>query len=378
MNPCAVRTHRLKRDRWTDDALTVSDPICIDGAVEHLRRAHATVGLDSVAGPGPTVGEDLDLLAAEVFPLRLPSDVERFWRLVDPDRLPLAPWPRPAGPALALRLWRELRAADSPHPRILLPWGYGSHAYLYAELLDRSASYDGVFVQACPDSPYVQTFPSVAAYVDLLAWMIEQGEFVHHRDLGVLEFDPEQRWDDARAAHDVVSRPAAPIPAESDGRTSPRIVALDPQSWPARWRRAEGLSAGAAPSAGPAFTVAELLELVAGDAPADGVLRGRVVGLYSAGSGNRVVVDDGTGVLDIWCPHALCVDGPVIDHTYEFDVHARPGCAPCLDPDAGLRGVERAARAGDLREMVALATPLYDRLFGTPAPARATAIRPAA
>jgi hypothetical protein len=44
---------------------------------------------------------------------------------------------------------------------------------------------------------------------------------------------------------------------------------------------------------------------------------------------------------------------------------------------AGLTGVERAARAGDLPAAVALAAPLYDRLFGTPAAAQARAIRPA-
>jgi hypothetical protein len=42
-----------------------------------------------------------------------------------------------------------------------------------------------------------------------------------------------------------------------------------------------------------------------------------------------------------------------------------------------LRGVERATRRGDLRTAVRLATPLYDRLFRTPAAAPARAIRPA-
>jgi hypothetical protein len=171
-----------------------------------------------------------------------------------------------------------------------------------------------------------------------------------------------------------------PVTDASDGRARAveRIVPLDPAGWPAHWRPADPAATDAIPTVEPTLTVAEFLQRIAGDARVTGVLRGRVVRLYSAGSGNRVVVDDGTGVLDVWCPLAICPDGPVIEHTYEFDVHARPGGRPCADADAGYRGVERAAREGDLRTVVALATPLYDSLFRTPAPARATAIRPAA
>jgi hypothetical protein len=55
-----------------------------------------------------------------------------------------------------------------------------------------------------------------------------------------------------------------------------------------------------------------------------GTVRGRVVHLVGSGAGRDVVVEDGTGSLDVWCPAAVCTYGPVLGRTFEFDVVVRP------------------------------------------------------
>ncbi|MDP9221127.1 MAG: hypothetical protein M3P23_11415 [Actinomycetota bacterium] len=312
-------------------------------AVNRLHRVHGSVGLGRIEVPGREIEPVLAQIAAAIAPWRLPADLVTFWRSVDPDTLAIAPCPRPAAAELSLRLWREHLAGDAT-TAAYFPWCYESHDFLLVELERGAGPGGGCFGWSGAASPMVQTFASVAAYVDLLATMLELREFVHHAELGVIEFDPARCWADAQAVRLAGSRTACrPGPT---GHTSTLT------------------------------SVADLLARAeAGESPS-GVIRARVAALSGSASGIRIEVTDGTGRLDLWCPASLGGVGPIIDREFEFDVTLRPGAQPPSDAAAALSGIERATRNGDLRAAVTLATPLYDELFGTPAPARATAIRP--
>lgn len=310
-------------------------------AVDRLRRAHADAGLGHLAEPGPQIDSVLAEIAEAVSPWRLPADLVAFWRLVDPETLALSPCPRPAGPGLALRLWRNQLSPDWGMESYF-PWCYESHDYLLVELDEPSQSRGGCFSWAGGSVPVVQAFASVAAYVDLFATMLELREFVHHSELGVIEFDPGRRWPDAQAVRLASSR------AKLDG------------PFPSAFTTVDDL----------------LTRAQAGESPT-GAIRARVVALAGCASGQRIEITDGTGHLDLWCPATLCGSGPMIDRLFDFQVTVRPGCQQLADRSAALSQVERATREGDLQAAVTLATPLYDELFGTPAKAEVTALRTA-
>ena len=78
----------------------------------------------------------------------------------------------------------------------------------------------------------------------------------------------------------------------------------------------------------------------------------------------------------MWCPASFCSNGPTIDRAFEFHRDGAAGRAAHQTRRPLSSGIEQATRSGDLRTAVTLATPLYDELFGTPAQAQATAIRP--
>jgi hypothetical protein len=321
-------------------------------AVDRLQQAHAAAGLGELCPPGGQTEWALDQIARSVAPLHLPADLLTFWRMVDPDTIKLAPCPRPAGPALSLRLWQRHCAPD-PARMGYFPWCYDSHEFLLVELGDgsraegagaggdRSRAGGDCFGWSGGASPAVRAFPSVAAYLDLLATMIEHGEYVHHTELGVIEFDPARRWPDAQAVR---------LAAAANGR-------------PAECEHTP-------------TTIAELLAQAADGAAPSGIIRACVVAISGSASGQRIEVTDGSGRLDVWCPASLCTNGPIIERWFEFHVTVRPGGQQLADSADALSGIERATRSGDLRTAVTLATPLYDELFGTPAKAQATRVRP--
>jgi hypothetical protein len=314
----------------------------VNEAVDRLRRAHAGAGLGLIEPPGTDAAAAVAEIVEAIAPWRLPADLLAFWRRVDPDSLAVAPCPRPAGPALALRLWRDHLSPDWGLESYF-PWCYESHDFMLVELDEPDHARGDCFLWAGGTGPVVRAFSSVAAYVDLLATMLELREFVHHPDLGVIEFDPGRRWPDAQAVRLAAGQPDVD------------------QLWPSELT-----------------TVAQLLgRAESGESPS-GAIHARVVGLSGSASGQRIEVTDGTGRLDVWCPASLCANGPLIDRMFEFRLTVRPGGQTLSDCGDALTGIERATRRGDIEAAVALATPLYDELFGTPAKAQAIAMRPLA
>jgi hypothetical protein len=239
----------------------------VSEAVDRLHAAQTAAGLGRIAAPSKGVEDTLAELSAAIAPLQLPADLVAFWRAVDPDTLIVAPCPRPVGPELSLRLWRDHLAGDTSLRRFL-PWCHERADFTLVELVDLGGPGQpeghgsGCYSWAGDSSPLVRTFCSVTAYVDLMATMLEL---------------PEARHD---SPHD-----------------SGRHPALDPAH--------------------------------------DGVPSGEPRATLTTVSAVRAAAAD------------------------------------------ELRCVERAARRGDLRTAVRLATPLYDRLFRTSAAAQGRAIRPA-
>jgi hypothetical protein len=311
----------------------------VNEAIDRLGRAHAEMGLGALAWPDSRADAAVAEIVDAVAPWRLPGDLLTFWRRVDPDSLAVAPCPRPAGPALALRLWRDHLRPDWSLESYF-PWCYESHDFMLVELDEPDHPRGDCYRWAGGNGPVVRTFASVAAYVDLFATMLELREFVHHPELGVIEFDPGRRWPDAQAVRLAASR-----------------------------RDVQHL--------GPAelTTVAELLARAESGESVTGSIQARVVGVSGSASGQRIEVTDPTGLLDVWCPASLCAGGPLIDRTFEFQVTVRPGGQQLANRGDALTRIERATRRGDIETAVALATPLYDELFGTPAKAQALALR---
>jgi hypothetical protein len=310
----------------------------VNDAVDRLRRAHEAAGLGRIATPARDIEPVLAQIAEAIAPMRLPDDLVAWWRSVDQETLAVAPCPHPADPELALRHWRAHLSRDAARRRYF-PWCDENSEFVLVELTDERRPGGATFSWSGGLAPMVRTFPSVAAYVDLLATMIELGEFVHHPQIGVYEFDPSRRWTDAQTV---------------------RLASTGPRPC---------IGANLA-------TVAELRDRAAVGEWPSGTIRARVLSLSGSAAGMRIEVTDGTGRLDIWCPASLCTTGPVIERWFDFEVTLRPHPQPLEDIADGLRGVERATRSGDIRAAVMLATPLYDKVFGTPAAAQASAIRP--
>jgi hypothetical protein len=102
-----------------------------------------------------------------------------------------------------------------------------------------------------------------------------------------------------------------------------------------------------------------------------------VVQLAGSGSGYRLQIDDGTGVLDVWCPVGVVVFGPSIGATLEFDVVVTVDSVPEDVPDTtGAHGeLQQRAIAGDLPGAQEAAGRLYHALFETRAAAEAISVR---
>jgi hypothetical protein len=280
----------------------------------------------------------------------------------------VAPYPQPMPLLGALELWEQAREEfPDQTPRLLFPIGYESWDHLFVELADQESA-GGVVVQwAFAEPSFRVRFASLAAYLDVVASVIEQGEFAHRgsESFTPIEFDPESDWDD------VVSRRLAATPT-IPGFGTVREIDSNPRYWPERWLASNGHSPQDLQLRGATTSIAALLEQLP-DQPQVATIRGRVVGLGGGGDGCGVKVDDGTATLRVWCPIQVCTYGPALGQDFEFDVTVTRGVlpddgseAPVLDR-LTIHDFEVARAAGeDLLAKAYLALPF----------AEATAVRP--
>jgi hypothetical protein len=200
--------------------------------------------------------------------------------------------------------------------------------------------------------------------------MLERGEFAHHEQDGHswTEFDPERRWQGEQ-----VDRLGAFGPLHGLG-LAPEIDD-DVRAWPERWLLADGLTAEMRTPRGATTTVAALLRDSADGKAASGTIRATVSRLVGSGAGRRVDVDDGTGVLDVWCPVEVCAFGPVIEREFELDVILRPAATAAPDWDPEQREIQQMALAQNIEGAQEAVVRLYAKAFQTPATAEATGVR---
>ena len=343
----------------------------IDAAVDRLIAAYRQADLPPIRPADRDVERVLAEIEGEIAPLRLPEVLVRFWRLVDPVTITVAPYPHPTSAGFALESWKSDRD-ESPGmtPRLLFPIAYESHGFLFVELVDDEGG-GAVLEWAYAGSPFSVRFPSLSAYLDLLATMIELGEFTRHvgETHSWVEFDPEGQWEGAQAVRLAAAQPRPRLGGA-------REIDEDVRHWPAHWLASSGLTPEASSPRGASTTVADLLRAAAVGTTASGTIRGRVTSLAGFGADWRAAVDDGTGVLDLWCPAAVCTYGPVIRRAFEFDVTVQPNPGPAPDWQPEHREAQDRALSHDLEGAQAAMMNLYARASQSPPAAEATAIRP--
>jgi hypothetical protein len=151
--------------------------------------------------------------------------------------------------------------------------------------------------------------------------------------------------------------------------------------WPSGWIESLSRKRGIDPldlrPRGASISVHTLLEVAHTTGDSRGTVQARVVQLAGSGAGYRLQIDDGTGVLDVWCPAGVVVFGPSIGTTLEFDVVVTIGSVPEEGPDTtGAHSeLQQRALAGDLSGAQEAAGRLYRAMFDTRAAAEATAVR---
>jgi hypothetical protein len=348
----------------------------IDVALDRLIAAHERAGLDPI-GPAPAgVGEHLERIREQIAPLRLPEQVDRFWRRVDPNTIKVAPMPRPSDPKFSLDGWlMHCETRPLTYPRLLFPVFYESHMFLSVELEDGHGSGGPLLAWEYAGDGYRVAAASLADYIDLLAMWIEVREFsyVHHEGRSWPVFNHEGDWKQMRDARVSIGGPLGSLGA------GPRHIRQDPKDWPAHWSAADCLDADTLRPRGATTTIADLLARAATGVEATGTIQVSIGRKTFSDTGGRWEVSDGTGSLDLWCPPAAMTFPSGRYDAYEVDVVVHPlqPHVQAADASWNLTGdVEAAARAGDIAGAQAAAAEFYRAMFETRAQAEATAIRP--
>jgi len=340
-------------------------PPDVDAAIDRLDEALRSVGVAGLEPPG-AVGPVAEVAAA-VAPYVLPDELRIFWERVDAERVHVHTFPKIGSPASALSQLRIAREIAAPVPiglpPILLPVDYASHCYGVVELAtecDEGGSFLEFEFEAMP---FVSR--SVADWLDLVAELLSEGSFELHD--GWAELDHPAVLANRLARLES----SGPHPVYGDLRAIPGAL----ESWPAHWLAASGIDLRSREPLGATCTIAELV-----GAPGTGLVAGRihaeVVRLVGSAAGALVVVDDGSGTLDVWCPAGTSPWGPVHRLRFELEVTVeRPvGAMPDLDsPHAELT---RHALAGDLSSAQEAAIAFSERLQAHRAAAVATDVRP--
>jgi hypothetical protein len=342
----------------------------IDHAIDRLLLVYRHARLPAIRPAPDGITRTLADIAVAIRPLRLPAEVETFWRRVDPASMALAPVPEPIRAAFALEAWQVHEGQPGLVPRPLFPFCCTGDAFLLVELDDGAGHGGACFRWGYGEGDFRLTHADLGGYLDQLATMIELGEYEARENPGggvQHRFDPEQRWDDTAAVRLTAALPLATYGAQ-------REFDADPRRWPAHWRALSGL-----PDSGPrgaTTTIADLVAAADGRDEVRGTVRAQVVHLALVLDGSRAEISDGTGTLDLWCPNAATAYGPVIGRVFEFDVlvRGRPTAPP--DVDDLHREATRRALSGDMAGAQEAVAGMYARRFGTPAAAEATAIRP--
>lgn len=340
-------------------------PPDIDSAIDRLDEALRSVGVAGLEPPGD-VGPVAEIAEA-VAPYVLPNELRRFWERVEAESVHVHTFPKVGGPATALSQLRIVRELATPVPiglpPILLPVDYASHCYGVVEL---GTEWDegGSFLEfEFDDMPFVSR--SVADWLDMVAELLSEGSFELHDGWAELDHPAVLATRLARLES------SDPHPVYGDLRAIPSAL----ESWPAHWLAASGIDLCGREPLGATSTIAELID--AADAgPVTGRIHAEVVRLVGSGAGTLVVVDDGSGALDVWCPAGTSPWGPVHRSRFELEVTVEGPVGAMPDLDSPHAEITRHALAGDLPSAQEAAIAFSEQLQAHRAAAVATDIRP--
>jgi hypothetical protein len=331
----------------------------IDSAVTSLGDALVDAGFERPRPP-----RDVDWLAehnATVAPLRLPEQLERFWRLVDPATLQAVVFPRFTSPEFALDSWRRMRE-EFPHqePHNLLLIGYESWNCMWIELDDDDQRGGTLFDGRLDADAFFRRCNDLEDWLDRIVELIAAGS--------------AERIDATSGSYLRVVDPRDEL-ALAAPRDLPRhplyrdqtAIGRDTLSWPAHWQRASGIDPRDAEPRGATHTIADVL---ASDPASElcATAAGQVVDLGGSSTSVRVRVSDGTGAIDISCRAVTTPFGLVCGERFEFDVIVPAGERhEPADVDAARQSTD------DPSEQV---TRVLLARYGGPIGALATAVRP--
>lgn len=331
----------------------------IEASVEMLGDLLVEAGFERPAPPQDDGA--LTAISTAIAPLRLPEELETFWRLVDPRTVQASVFPEFALPEFALDSWHRVRSRlPYAEPHNLLLVGYQSWSCMWVELDDTEQRGATLFNGALDTDTFYRRYNRLGDWLDRICELIVSGSV--------------QRVDAPARSYLRVNDPLDSLALAADRDLPPHPLygariefGRDTLSWPAHWQRASGIDPSAAEPRGATHTIAELL---ASDPETElrATVAGQVVDLGGNSAGDRVRVDDGTAMIDISCANETTPFGLVCGDRFEFDVTVRPG-------ERHVPADVEAARNSTDDPVEQTARVLYAR-YGGPAGAVATAVRP--
>jgi hypothetical protein len=338
----------------------------IDAAIDRLDDALRVAGLPGLEPPDdPT--PPIEEITEAVAPYLLPAELRRFWERAEADRIAVFTFPMLHGPAEALGQLRVLHEVEAELgggvPPLLLPFDYASHCYGVIELVSEWSEGGTIFEFAFDDVQLVSY--SLADRIDLLAELLAEGRFDRGDDYVSLDHGVERQKRVARL------EASGPHPVYGVAHALPTAL----QQWPAHWLAASGIDLRDREPLGATHTIAELRS-GARAGPITGRVHADVTRLVGIGTDVLVVIDDGSGSLDVWCPGRTSLWGPVHRGRFEFQLTIDGPVQAPLDLDAPQADATRHALAGDLGSAEEAVVELLGRVQRHRPSAVATDIRP--
>jgi hypothetical protein len=330
--------------------------------LDEVLRAAGVPGLE----PPIDVAAIADV-AEEVAPYVLPTELRLLWERIDAESVHVRTFPTIGSPATALAELRMARELAEPVPiglpPILLPVDYASHCYGVVELGSEWAEGGSVLEFGFDDMPFVSY--TVAEWIGLLAELLDEGSFELHDGWAELDHPAVLAQRLARMES------SGPHPVYGDMRRIPSQLHL----WPSHWLEASGIDLRSRTPLGATHTIATLMAAAA-DGRVTGRIHGEVTRLVGVGDGARLLVEDGTAALDVWCPAGTSPWGPVHRTRFEFEVAVDGPVRAPPDLDSPHEAATRHALAGDLASAQDAVLDLLGELDRHRPAAVATDVRP--
>lgn len=281
----------------------------MQAAVERLQSGLEMLGAPPLQSPASAAA--LQDVATTVAPWRLPAEVERFWRIVDGDSSSFTRFPHPhaADPGFALECWQEHKQQPGTTPDLLFPVCYESFCFLLVELHGTEPG-GACFTWSYDGNPFELVATDLTSYLEVAAETLEAG---------LLAGGGQAEWRfscfDADAFREALRRRLRQSPHPRYGAEA--TFDADAGSWPDHWLESVGPAAEEQHARGATTTIAALAASGPGTA---GRVHAEVRELWGSDEGFRVVIDDGTGHLDVWCPSAVTMFGPTCPGRFEFEL----------------------------------------------------------